>query len=192
MSDWIAAADAYRQVLARVVLPEIASKEILTRIQTGTIVTKAESLRLGGKEQTDALVPLAFWSGMWRTKPRVDFEKGAVISFTFNANGKKTSTDVIAGLQLYRDHVFAIWPPKEGENRIPAAPGRPRDTSYSAQDAKFLPEIIEAKRSGNAKSLTEAAALVVKREGRNVVGIGTDDAKIRRLVSAARKQMSAK
>jgi hypothetical protein len=65
--------------------------------------------------------------------------------------------------------------------------GRPKGTGYTALDAPLVAKIKKMVEDGKAKSHTEAASMVIGRDGSRANGAGSVEAKISRLVGRAKK-----
>jgi hypothetical protein len=72
--------------------------------------------------------------------------------------------------------------PAAGAPTVPPQHGRPRGTTYAAMDAPLIAEMKTLFADGKAKSRSDAARQVIGKDGVKAAGIGTVDAKIRRLV----------
>jgi hypothetical protein len=72
-----------------------------------------------------------------------------------------------------------------GELSGTVATGRPKGTGYAIKDEPLVVKMLEMRDDGRAKSLTEAAKMVIGRNGSGALGIGSPEAKISRLVKRA-------
>lgn len=78
--------------------------------------------------------------------------------------------------------------PMGAEHAPPAGrrAGRTKGTTYAAYDAPAIAEMRRLRAAGEAASLTDAARIVVGRDGAGARGNGTPEAKIKRLVKRAK------